>query len=175
MLPLNALNPVGVLTVDINEVRFLSWADPTLYHRAIGAININGGIAVAIMTKTCAIVANIPPLPYITQNSMTGTVNLKARMYELQQMYLHYLPDYFSACQPEVVVVAPHHCGQSLLPDHVATIKCELTAIELPSIMIYYVPVQGGRFIRFCPGVLFIDGRHVDTHIYVDGYHYLTL
>jgi hypothetical protein len=175
MLPLNVMNPIGVQTTDIDEVRFLSWRDPTLYHRAIGAINVNGGIAVAIITKWCAIVANIPPQPYPTYNSITGIMNLKARMNEMQQMYLHTQPQFFSNCQIEVVILAPHFFENSVLPDHVATIKSELVAIELTPIVVYYVPVPGGRPIRMFPGVLFIDGRQDYTCIYVDGYHYLTL
>lgn len=175
MLPLNVMNPIGVQTTDIDEVRFLSWKDPTLYHRAIGAINVNGGIAVAIITKWCAIVANIPPQPYPTYNSITGIMNLKARMNEMQQMYLHTQPQFFSNCQVEVVILAPHCFGESLLPDHVATIKSELVAIELAPIVVYYVPVAGGRPVRIFPGVLFIDGRQEYTCIYVDGYHYMTL
>lgn len=150
----------------MNQVLFVPFQGPI---RAVGTQNLNGCTAVAIISNYGAILAHIPPLPYVTTNPHVGMQNLQARVAEMMAAYQQHV-DYFPAAASSLVVGA-FFGGQAALPHHLEHIRVSLTQRGLiPRLRLYQVtagghptPAQGTVFIdaRWGPPVVYVENQPV--------------
>jgi hypothetical protein len=147
----------------MNEVWFRQFIPNGI--RAIGTRNLNGCTAVAIVSPFGAILAHIPPQPYLTTDPQAGIQNVRAKMMEVvahyQQNQALFPPGRSS------LVVGAIFGGSVALPEHISVIRGILHQYGLVPGLAFYEVTAGGHPTP-AKGTVFIDARQGLPLVYVE-------